>query len=129
MDKFTVVSSTQHITVVTHAEGSFRPSSASCDFHPVDGVWWISRVIVEPSEARGRGVGSALLQRLIEEVKKYGGCLRVTPGGYAQDSGRQFRFYEKNGFVEVCDLDGRCMEYRTPPYGLLGASGSKKKMG
>lgn len=109
MSEFTVISNMQHITVVTHAPGTIRTSTASCDI--VGGVWWINRVIVEPVSARGQGVGSKLLQRLIEEVRKYRGDLRVAPGGYTGGIDRQKNFYAKNGFRDMGDY----MEYRGDP--------------
>ena len=113
--EYAITSNSQHVTVVTYAPGFTRPSCASCDFNPVDGVWWINRVVVEPQRARKRGIGSALLRRLVEEVQRYGGLIRVTPGGYSLDTEGQIRFYEMNGFVRVEDLDDRYMEYRGIP--------------
>lgn len=65
-----------------------------------EGVWWITRALVQPKECCNHGIGSTMLQMLIKELKKYGTKkILVTPGGYNQETERQFHFYEKNGFV------------------------------
>lgn len=74
-------------------------SIASAD-NMLDGRWWISRVNVQGIE-RGQGVGSKLLNKLIEEILFYGETnIVVAPGGYNEDSDKQFNFYRKNGFVD-----------------------------
>lgn len=77
-----------------------RVSIASAD-NLFDGRWWISRVNVQGTTL-GKGVGTALLKKLIEEVLSYGPAnIIVAPGGYHEDTNRQFNFYKKNGFVET----------------------------
>lgn len=78
-----------------------RPSTAAADEWPMEeGVWWISRVLVNGE--RGKGTGSTLLQRLIEEVRKRGAkAMIVAPGGYNSNYNQQVNFYVKNGFKEV----------------------------
>jgi len=85
-----------------------------CAYHVVDGriatadanligenIWWISRVFV-PDFMRGSGIGSAILNRLADEVLKNGGTeLVVCPGGYFVDGERQRKFYLKNDFKET----------------------------
>jgi GNAT superfamily N-acetyltransferase len=64
-----------------------------------DGVWYLNRAIIRDPKARGRGVGTTLLTRLLQEVAAQG-CTRliVEPGGYGADPQKQRRFYEKSGF-------------------------------
>lgn len=59
--------------------------------------WYLNRVVVQPHELRGRGIGSRLLQTLIQELrdKARAVLLVVDPGGYTGDTARQRRFYEK----------------------------------
>lgn len=62
--------------------------------------WWISRALVKPTNYRSKGIGSKLLKILIDEIKKKNSkYILVTPGGYEDETEKQFRFYEKNGFV------------------------------
>lgn len=73
-------------------------SIASAD-NMLDGRWWISRVNVQGVE-RGKGIGSILLKKLVEEILFYGETnIIVAPGGYHEDSEKQYNFYRKNGFV------------------------------
>jgi GNAT superfamily N-acetyltransferase len=68
--------------------------------HESEGIWWITRALVQPKKCCNQGIGSIMLQMLIKELKKYGAKkILVTPGGYDQETEKQFRFYEKNGFV------------------------------
>lgn len=67
----------------------------------MDGNWWISRVNVN-DKIRGKGIGTTLLKRLINEVLTYGETnIIVAPGGYNADTDKQFHFYEKNGFIKT----------------------------
>ena len=61
--------------------------------------WWISRVIVRARDNRGKGLGSEVLRRLLDEIAKQP-CTTVcvSPGGYDGDTERQWAFYVKNGF-------------------------------
>ncbi|MDD5649797.1 MAG: GNAT family N-acetyltransferase [Candidatus Nanoarchaeia archaeon] len=62
--------------------------------------WMITRALVRPDGYRNQGLGSHLLKILIEEIKKKKGkSILVTPGGYDGETEKQFRFYEKNGFI------------------------------
>jgi hypothetical protein len=95
--RMNVNSSEQSISVSIVENG--RLSIASAD-NMMDGKWWISRVNVQGE--RGKGTGSKLLQRLVEEILKYGNTdVIVTPGGYNEDEEKQFRFYKKNNFIEI----------------------------
>jgi hypothetical protein len=92
-----VNSSEFSVSVMTVNNG--KVSIASAD-NLLDGRWWISRVNVQGVE-KGKGVGSILLQRLLQEVLKLGQTkIIVSPGGYYEDKDRQFNFYKKNGFIE-----------------------------
>ena len=75
----------------------------------VDGVWYVNRVLVQPQELRGRGIGTRLLQTLIRELREKAGAevLVVDPGGYDGDTDRQRRFYKKSGFVPDHKINGR----------------------
>jgi GNAT superfamily N-acetyltransferase len=75
--------------------------------------WWVSRVLVQPSSARGKGLGGQLLEELKKAVAEMGGTrLLVTPGGYSNEWKRQHKFYRAHGFR---DADP------TKDYGLLEA--------
>jgi hypothetical protein len=75
-------------------------SVASIDFLE-GGRWWISRVNVQGAE-RGKGIGSQLLQKAIEEVLSFDPTeIIVAPGGYGEEPERQINFYKKNGFVKI----------------------------
>lgn len=66
-----------------------------------EGVWWISRVFVEPS-TRGKGLGTALLNYMVNELRfRDVQALLVAPGGYNANYNRQVHFYEKNGFKKM----------------------------
>ena len=86
---------------VLHHEG---PTRAVASADNMGDFWWISRVLVEPRSQRGQGVGSEMLQ-LIQQAVVRQGCteLRVCPGGYDNDTERQFRFYQKLGFQTFPD--------------------------
>lgn len=78
-----------------------------------NGTWYFNRMLVKNEEDRGRGLGSQLLERFKEELKK-AGCRRlvVEPGGYGVDPVRQRRFYSERGFVEKSSPDGKFLEWR-----------------
>jgi len=67
-----------------------------------DDIWMISRAIVQPESMRSRGIGSEMMRRLKEELRKVR-CKKcyVAPGGYSERQEDQFRFYEKNGFERI----------------------------
>ena len=69
--------------------------------HIADGRWWISRVNVQGYE-KGSGIGSKLLKKAIEEVFKQDALANiiVAPGGYDNETEKQFNFYKKNGFID-----------------------------
>lgn len=77
---------------------------AECMIMPVEDapVWWISRVLVPEKIGRSKGLGSRLLQVMIERCRRQESELRivVAPGGYTADNARQIAFYERNGFVK-----------------------------
>lgn len=98
------VSTPENVSVFTYELG--KSSVADANQYPFeDDVWWVSRVLVY-HKTRGKGLGSRLLQRLVEEVRGYGAkAVVVAPGGYGANHNKQIRFYEKNGFKEM-DKDG-----------------------
>lgn len=62
--------------------------------------WYVSRVNVKEG-LRNDGIGSRLLQMIIEKIKSRPdkATIIVYPGGYNEDREGQFNFYKKNGFV------------------------------
>lgn len=77
-----------------------------------DNHWHICRVNVI-KDHRGKGLGSAMLKTLVEEVRKKGGKLiTVHPGGYDGNTEEQFNFYLKNGFSHSADEGGLELTFR-----------------
>lgn len=82
-----------------------------------DNYWWISRVVINPEIARGNGIGTRILLRLIKEIKSVGGvALVVIPGGYNNNKTKQENFYKKNGFtwktIRTINETTRAMVYK-----------------
>jgi len=97
-----VASNSQSISVYLEGKTSYDLSSASASF--MGDHWYINRIIVNPKTERGKGIGSRLLQKLIEEVIiQKGNKIIVTPGGYDMNREKQFNFYFKNGFSKKED--------------------------
>lgn len=92
-----VITSGNNVTVIWRGNNIHQRGTASADL--IGDIWWINRVLVQPPEARRKGIGSLMLTELIQAVSRQGGALKVCPGGYYQDKEDQFKFYEKNGFV------------------------------
>jgi len=89
------------IATATHCSVSIKTDQvkgvAEADF--VDPDWWISRVLINPKEARGQGVGGILLERLHKVVRKQGGKrIYVIPGGYDGKKKQQRKFYRNHGY-------------------------------
>lgn len=80
------------------SHGDFqKPSVANVD-EIKPGEWHISRVMVV-EKFRGQGLGSKLLNIIIEKCRENGAkSIKVTPGGYGADSKRQQNFYKRVGF-------------------------------
>lgn len=99
--EFHLSSGEESISSSYRKDEEFGISIASAD-RIFDGRWYVSRVMVRENH-RGKGVGSKLLNMMIEEIKSRPdkGDIIVTPGGYDGDTKRQFDFYKKNGFVET----------------------------
>jgi predicted GNAT family N-acyltransferase len=92
-----VISTSTYVSISDHRPDGLK-AIASADF--IGPHWWIGRVLVDPENRRGEGVGSKMLTALIQAVVEQGGTeIHVTPGGYSADSVRQTRFYERHGFV------------------------------
>lgn len=91
-----IVSSTKTlVTLYSTPLGETAAASNIGDF------WYVNRVFV-PENKRGQGIGTGLVNRLIEEVRKQGGKrMIVEPGGYGVDPHRQVNFYVKLGFTPV----------------------------
>lgn len=90
-----IIKTNDSVSVTCVVDG--KVSIASIDnLH--DGRWWISRVNVQGVE-KGKGLGSKLLKKAMEEVFSFSPKeIIVTPGGYNADIKRQVNFYKKNGF-------------------------------
>lgn len=100
-------------TMLVHS--GYSASSASATWLDVPTDWFVNRVKV-PDNLQGRGYGSQVLQRLIEELRKRGvRVLRVEPGGYGSDPDRLEKFYKKNGFENDTEFGGRalCLCFRS----------------
>jgi len=87
-----------HLTVHWNGKDFNQRATASADLVQ-EAEWWISRVLVQPKELRGQGIGTQLMEVLQSHIKK-GQRLVVFPGGYDQDRDRQEAFYRKCGFVD-----------------------------
>lgn len=66
------------------------------------GVWYLNRALVQPEGARGKGLGTQLLKRLLETISRKPEFQRVVvePGGYGGNEEQQVRFYTRNGFKQ-----------------------------
>lgn len=75
-----------------------RGEASATEFKP--GTWYLNRVLVQPESGRGCGLGTQLLQTLVNELSVRPGFKRllVEPGGYGVDPARQRRFYTNFGF-------------------------------
>jgi GNAT superfamily N-acetyltransferase len=90
--------------------------SASCA-RLTEMTWWVSRVVVQPREARGHGLGSRALQLLLDAFRGEawpGSELKVSPGGYDNNIEEQTHFYVKNGFVPEVAGSGGVLVFRLP---------------
>lgn len=66
-------------------------------------VWMLNRLLV-PASMRGQGVGGAVINALVRELKAIDvRLILVTPGGYDSDPERVVKFYKAHGFVDVAD--------------------------
>lgn len=73
----------------------------------VGDTWWVNRVLVQPRENRGRGIGGHMLEALKGAVVEEGGAeLSVQPGGYDMNTADQNRFYEAHGFTCTDEKEG-----------------------
>jgi hypothetical protein len=102
-----VVSNRQNVSVSVKLD-DLHIATASID--NIEGnEWWVSRVLVGRPHAgstqfRGKGVGSMILTRAVQEVFKNDPKARIVaePGGsYGSKEEDQIRFYKHNGFVDV----------------------------
>lgn len=109
MNEIHLSSSEESITASYRHEG-FGLSIASADrifSATVLEGWYISRVMVRENHRR-KGIGSKMLNSIIEEIKTRGEKCNIVvfPGGYGEDIKDQINFYEKNGFVESTEKQG-----------------------
>ena len=108
-DIFVRSSKTDGVSVMHRVAGSSQGSVVSID-NVGNGMWWVSRALV--NEERGKGLGSILLKRAVQEVLKWEPKAKIIaePGGsYGSDEKRQLNFYRKNGFVDVPKKKGVVM--------------------
>jgi len=97
-DNFKVFATEDNITVVWQLSIIERGTVDA--FHAGEGIWWITRALVQPTKCRNQGVGSVMLRMLINKIAGFHGKkIFVTPGGYEGEKNKQFNFYEKNGFI------------------------------
>ena len=95
--KPTVISTAEYVAV----QYEINNRLASCEISNLKGEWYVNRVKV-PNGQEGKGIGSIILQKAINEIKKHNPkSIYVTPGGYHADEEKQFNFYKKNGFIEM----------------------------
>jgi GNAT superfamily N-acetyltransferase len=103
-----VISTNQNVSVSYRPVGEFRASTVSID-DTGRGFWWVARSLVGNEKLRGKGIGSTLLTRAVQEVLKHepNAKIIVEPAGtYGSDEERQLNFYRKNGFIDVPDKKG-----------------------
>lgn len=106
-DDITSVVTTEHAAVVWGPDSWPRERGVAEASRMPEGYWYVNRVLVEPIGQRSKGLGSRLLQRLLVEVRRFGGAVVVDPGGYGMNTARQRNFYRKNGFREDPETKGR----------------------
>jgi predicted GNAT family acetyltransferase len=69
------------------------------DYLPEE-TWYVNRVLIEPLIQRGKGLGTALMTALIDEVRRRKGKhILLEPYGYGSDPKRLRRFYGRLGFI------------------------------
>ncbi|SFR83694.1 Predicted N-acetyltransferase YhbS [Agromyces sp. CF514] len=66
----------------------------SVSLRPTDEAWWLELFYLEPS-TQGRGVGSAVLERLLAETDATGATVRLD----VLQGSRARSLYERHGFV------------------------------
>lgn len=98
-----VESHDSHVLVRTLTRHTLHACRAVAEYveHDVLPVktWYLSEVIVSADNDRCKGLGSALVKALVDEVRRRGGhTLLVEPGGYGSDPKRLAVFYERLGF-------------------------------
>ena len=71
-------------------------------FACTDGRYCMHKVFVDP-RARGRGLGTQLMERAIEEVERLGAPIFLTVD---PDNHQALGLYEKMGFLERCFVKG-----------------------
>jgi hypothetical protein len=96
---FRVSSSPQSISAYLVSNRFLIQGIVSADF--LGNYWWLSRALINPPPARNIGLGSKMLQLLIQEIKKQPiKKIVVEPGGYDNNPKQQRNFYYKNGFKD-----------------------------
>jgi GNAT superfamily N-acetyltransferase len=91
------------VTIIARGKSVATISADFVELLPSVWGWWINRALVTDPATRGAGIGTFVLKRLkraVEAVSEVRVFL-VSPGGYTNDTDRQFRFYTKNGFRAV----------------------------
>ncbi len=84
----------------TSVEGIVFAAVAQAD--RLDDRWWVSRVLVPQSQARGQGLGSIAVQRMLAVIAGISDRpVYVSPGGYQDNTEQQYRFYLRNGFRRI----------------------------
>ena len=102
---FRVSSSPESISAYLVSDRCLMQGVVSADF--LGEYWWLSRALVNPPEARNIGLGSKMLQLLIQEIKlqPFIRKIIVEPGGYDNNTKQQRNFYYKNGFKDSTECE------------------------
>jgi predicted GNAT family N-acyltransferase len=107
-----VTSTPTHVSVFNHSDG--LKATASAD--NMGSHWWIGRVLVEPENRRGEGVGGQMVRALLKAIIEQDGQeVHVAPGGYGEDPEKQFEFYRRQGFVQQEGEDEGLFVWRRSP--------------
>jgi predicted GNAT family acetyltransferase len=94
---FTVTSTSTRVHVDTW-HGDANAEVVEHDLLP-EKSWYISRVFVE-ADWRSRGVGTAMMGAVIDEIRRRGGKhILLEPYGYGSDPTRLKKFYSRLGFI------------------------------
>lgn len=108
------VTADRYHVCASHRGGGIKLSLVEAD--SIDGVAWdIARAKVADA-LQGKGIGSKLLQYVIQTIKTKPEAerIQVCPGGYSDRLEDQCHFYEKNGFACV-NADEHLYEMRLKP--------------
>ena len=100
MDELHISTTDDYLSVFLMTERNEFLRASMQVSHVSNGDWYFNRALVKNDEDRGKGLGTRMLARLKEELKKKPNFKRliVEPGGYGSEPKRQRGFYLKRGF-------------------------------